>query len=66
MVLQPKIQFIKQNIFSLVHELTTFLEELDDVDEDDVVSLSNVDDMIGLEDELLVEPLIETDMNRRI
>ena len=46
----------------LVHELTTFLEELDDVEEDDVVSLSNVDDMIGLEDELLVEPLIETDI----
>ena len=46
----------------LVYEITTFLEDLDDIEEDDVLSLSNVDDMIGLEDELLVEPLIETDI----
>ena len=45
----------------LVHELTTFLENLDDVEEDDVLSLSNVDDMQGLEDELLIDPLIDTD-----
>ena len=44
-----------------IHELTVFFEEQDEIDEDDVVSLTNVDDMRGEESELLIEPLIEAD-----
>jgi predicted RND superfamily exporter protein len=46
----------------LIHELTTFFEELEEIDEDDVISLSNVDDMEGRDDELLIEPLISEDL----
>ncbi|MCP4404168.1 MAG: RND family transporter [bacterium] len=56
----------KESIYSveylrLIHELTTFLENLDDVEEADVLSLSNVDDMQGLEDELFIDPLLDVE-----
>jgi predicted RND superfamily exporter protein len=50
-----------QEHLQIVHDLTTFLENLDDVDPDDVLSLTNVDDMQGLEDELVIDPLIDLD-----
>ncbi|MDY0095141.1 MAG: efflux RND transporter permease subunit [Candidatus Vecturithrix sp.] len=42
----------------LIHELTTFFEDLDEIDADDVTSLTNIDDMQGVEDELVIEPLV--------
>jgi len=42
-----------------VHELTEFLENLDELDEDDVLSLTNVNDMEGVDGELVIEPLFE-------
>ena len=44
-----------------IHELTLFFEEQEEVDEDDVISLTNVEDIEGLEGELLVEPFIEVE-----
>ncbi|GAK58579.1 hypothetical protein U27_05553 [Candidatus Vecturithrix granuli] len=45
----------------LIHELTTFFENLDEIDADDVTSLTNIDDMQGVEDELLIEPLVSVE-----
>ncbi len=45
----------------LIHELTTFFEDLDEIDPDDVTSLTNIDDMQGVEDELVIEPLISSE-----
>ncbi|MCG8337833.1 MAG: MMPL family transporter [Proteobacteria bacterium] len=45
----------------LIHELTLFFEELDEIDEDDVLSITNVDDMEGRDGELIIDPLVEED-----
>ncbi len=46
---------------SLIYELTRFLEEQDEIDEDDVLSITNIDDMEGRDGELIIEPLVEED-----
>lgn len=56
----------KQSVYSpgtlgFIHELTLFFEELEEIDEDDVISLTNVDDIQGEEGELLIDPLVDTD-----
>jgi len=56
-----KENIYQANTISLIHELTTFLENLDEIDEDDVISLTTVNNMEGQEGELLIEPLIDTD-----
>ncbi len=50
-----------QETIELVHELTQFFEGMEDVDTEDVMSLTAVNDMEGTEDELLIEPLIDTE-----
>ena len=50
-----------RDVILLIHELTLFLEDLDEIDEEDVVSLTNIDDMRGENESLLVEPLFEED-----
>lgn len=52
--------YTKENI-RLIHELTQFFEGIEDIDAEDIASLTAVDDMEGTEDELLIEPLIDTD-----
>ena len=52
--------YTKENI-QLIHELTQFFEGVEDIDAEDIASLTAVDDMEGTEDELLIEPLIDTD-----
>ncbi len=47
--------------FRFIHELTTFFEAQDEIDEDDVISLTNVDDMRGEDGDLLIEALIEAE-----
>lgn len=44
-----------------IAELTQFFENLEEIDEDDVISLTNMTDMRGEDSELIIEPLIESD-----
>ena len=46
---------------AFIHELTQFFENLEEIDEDDVISLTNVNDIQGEDGELLVDPLVDTD-----
>lgn len=46
---------------SAIAELTEFCETLDEIDPDDVISLTNVDDMKGADGELIIEPVLEED-----
>ena len=46
---------------ALIHELTQFFEGLDDLDEEDVLSLTNIDDMQGHDGELVIERLFDED-----
>ncbi|MBU3916717.1 MMPL family transporter, partial [bacterium] len=44
-----------------IRELTVFCENLDEIDADDVISLTNIDDMRGSDGELIIEPMIDED-----
>jgi len=44
-----------------IRELTEFCEKLDEIDEDDVISLTNIDDMRSSNGELIIEPMIDED-----
>ncbi|MBT4637993.1 MAG: RND family transporter [Deltaproteobacteria bacterium] len=44
-----------------IRELTEFSESLEEIDPDDVISLTNIDDMRGSDGELIVEPMIDED-----
>ena len=44
-----------------IAELTWFFEELEEIDEDDIISLTSATDMRGEDGELIIEPLIDVD-----
>ncbi len=50
-----------RDALNAIYELTKFCEELEEIDEDDVISLTNIKNMRGSEDELIIEPMIEED-----
>lgn len=50
-----------EDALRLIFELTRFFEEMEALDEDDVLSLTNVDDIRGREGQLIIEPLVEED-----
>ncbi|MBU2513533.1 MMPL family transporter [bacterium] len=52
--------FTKEAV-ELIYELTVFLEELEEIDEDDVLSLTNISDMEGNNGELIIETLVDED-----
>lgn len=54
----------KESIFTpsslkAIGELTDFIKNLEEIDEDDVMSLTTVDDLIAENRELIVQPLVE-------
>lgn len=49
----------KPEALQLIDELTRFFENMEELDPDDVVSLTNVKDMQGREGSLIIEPLVE-------
>ncbi len=51
---------------SLIHELTQFFEGLEYIDSEDITSLTNVDDMEGTDEELLIEPLLDAEASERL
>lgn len=50
-----------KEMIAAIDELTRFSENLDEIDPDDVISLTNIDDMRGEDGELIIEPVIEED-----
>lgn len=52
--------YTEQNI-RLINNVTEFLKSLDEIDKDDVLSLTTVDDMEGKQGELIINPLVEND-----
>ncbi|MBU2648128.1 MMPL family transporter [bacterium] len=42
-----------------IRDLTRFCENLEEIDPDDVISLTNIDDMRGSDGELIVEPMLD-------
>ncbi len=57
----PNGIFTKEAV-ELIYELTVFLEDLEELDEDDVLSLTNVSDMEGNNGELIIETLVDEDL----
>lgn len=43
----------------LINEISMFLESLEEIEDDEVVSLTTIDDMEGSEGELLIDPLFQ-------
>ena len=50
----------KENL-SLIRDLSTFFEKVEDIDEDNVLSLSTIDNIDGIDQELIVGPIIPED-----
>lgn len=46
-------------MLTVIRELTEFSENLEEIDQDDVLSLTNIDDMRGSDGELIIEPMID-------
>lgn len=50
----------KENL-KLIQELTKYFEENENIKNDDIVSLSNIDNIEGLDEELIIAPIIPED-----
>lgn len=50
-----------RDTLKLIQELTDFYRDRDDIEEDDIVSLTMVDDMTGRDGELVISPLLDED-----
>jgi len=51
-----------RDALKLIYELTLFYEEMDEIEEDDVISITNINDMQGKDGELIIEPLVDEDI----
>ncbi len=50
-----------KDVVTAIRELTEFSENLVAIDPDDVLSLTNIDDMRGSDGELIIEPMLDED-----
>ena len=50
-----------KDVLTAIRELTEFSENLEAIDPDDVISLTNIDDMRGSDGELITEPMLDED-----